>query len=491
MEEECRCSALSSSSSSTASYGALKLEKLDNPVIEKLESSSPSSADHGSLLTLMAPASLVALNEMVNEMILAGMSPELRRAPFGAGCDDDGQVRRSLHAIIGIDAALGLEWRNLEEVHWRGYMEYKTTRWLHTLEYVRCVAAVVHRGGQARARALSAAAEKPVETLLEFATAVSRVSGSPEKLFHMLHMHKALAHAAPLLLAAFIGDAKERFAGELERTLASLGVAVRGILSKTKALIHSYGGSPGQNVVVVVVVPDGGGIHVVTSYLARYVELLAQHAASLNVILAGDVDVDDDDGSQSQMMSPLGRLVAGVIGSLGVMLRRTAELYETEGGEGLRHLFLLNNEHAILQAIETTTLLPLAAEWTQAYRHGIEQHKQGYIQTWAAVATSCLPRDDPPPPPTSAKKAGFLRRRRRSPPLREFAASLEETSVEQMQWKAASPHLRDELRRAVKECVAQAYSEFMDKHPTSNAGEEFATVDDLILRCQIDQILEG
>jgi hypothetical protein len=161
--------------------------------------------------------------------------------------------------------------------------------------------------------------------------------GSPEKFFHMLHMHQALTEAYPVLQEVFSGELKESFTGELHK------------------ILHT---------------------------LIRYIMSLTQNTGSLDAILAHSYE--DHALAEERMMNTSGHLISMLISDLTSMLYRLSKLYMSKS-EGLQWLFLLNNEHFILRKIEEADIRSmLPADWIQNYQHRVEQNKVNYIEaTWA------------------------------------------------------------------------------------------------------------
>uniref|UniRef100_A0A0D9WWS7 Exocyst subunit Exo70 family protein n=1 Tax=Leersia perrieri TaxID=77586 RepID=A0A0D9WWS7_9ORYZ len=374
-------------------------------------------------------------------------------------------------SIQGIDSILGVDSMNLEEVYWKVYMEDKIIKWIYLLEYIHKIVSIslkqIHeQHGNALSgltlEGLSEASSKPIKRLLRFASTVSKVNGSPEKLFHMLQMHKALTEASPMIQEAFLGEPKEFLTKELSQILDTLEDSAREILGKLKAQIQSYD-SPNA---------PGGSVHLVTTYLMRYITLLAHNTSSLNAILA---HYHSDHLLSAEGMNLPGRLISELISDLCFMLDKQSKLYKPEG---LQYLFLMNNEHFMLQQIEQAdTKLLLGTEWIDKYHHSISQYKVKYKDaTWATV-TSCLDKK-------TSSSLNFIQPSH----FKEFISSFETEFRLQMHWKVPDPKLRVELRQTVCDYVLLAYCVFMEKHPNLDKSWGHSLED---IRNKLSDLFEG
>lgn len=231
---------------------------------------------------IVSKESLIYLDKIANQSTQSGHAQDLHQAPFDDRCH--------CHFIPDMDRILGIQSRNDDEARWRN-----------------------------------------------FASTVSKMHGSPEKFFHMLHMHQALTEAYPVLQEVFSGELKESFTGELHK------------------ILHT---------------------------LIRYIMSLTQNTGSLDAILAHSYE--DHALAEERMMNTSGHLISMLISDLTSMLYRLSKLYMSKS-EGLQWLFLLNNEHFILRKIEEADIRSmLPADWIQNYQHRVEQNKVNYIEaTWA------------------------------------------------------------------------------------------------------------
>jgi hypothetical protein len=287
---------------------------------------------------IVSKESLIYLDKIANQSTQSGHAQDLHQAPFDDRCH--------CHFIPDMDRILGIQSRNDDEARWRNCIKHKMTEWLHELRYVCTIVLSAHKQlmqwhlavhDSLALDKLSKAVKEPITQLLTFASTVSKMHGSPEKFFHMLHMHQALTEAYPVLQEVFSGELKESFTGELHK------------------ILHT---------------------------LIRYIMSLTQNTGSLDAILAHSYE--DHALAEERMMNTSGHLISMLISDLTSMLYRLSKLYMSKS-EGLQWLFLLNNEHFILRKIEEADIRSmLPADWIQNYQHRVEQNKVNYIEaTWA------------------------------------------------------------------------------------------------------------
>lgn len=344
-------------------------EQLDDLMLEYLHPGFDNDS-----FRIVSKESLIYLDKIANQSTQSGHAQDLHQAPFDDRCH--------CHFIPDMDRILGIQSRNDDEAQWKNCIKHKMTEWLHELRYVCTIVLSAHKQlmqwhlavhDSLALDKLSKAVKEPITQLLTFASTVSKMHGSPEKFFHMLHMHQALTEAYPVLQEVFSGELKESFTGELHKILHTLKDGTKETLDQLRVQIQSYSSED---------MPEGGGIHLVTTYLIRYIMSLTQNTGSLDAILAHSYE--DHALAEERMMNTSGHLISMLISDLTSMLYRLSKLYMSKS-EGLQWLFLLNNEHFILRKIEEADIRSmLPADWIQNYQHRVEQNKVNYIEaTWA------------------------------------------------------------------------------------------------------------
>uniref|UniRef100_A0A0E0HXX9 Exocyst subunit Exo70 family protein n=1 Tax=Oryza nivara TaxID=4536 RepID=A0A0E0HXX9_ORYNI len=437
-------------------------EQLDDLMLEYLHPGFDNDS-----FRIVSKESLIYLDKIANQLTQSGHAQDLHQAPFDDRCH--------CHFIPDMDRILGIQSRNDDEAQWKNCIKHKMTEWLHELRYVCTIVLSAHKQlmqwhlavhDSLALDELSKAVKEPITQLLTFASTVSKMHGSPEKFFHMLHMHQALTEASPVLQEVFSGELKESFTGELHKILHTLKDGTKETLDQLRVQIQSYSSED---------MPEGGGIHLVTTYLIRYIMSLTQNTGSLDAILAHSYD--DHALAEERMMNTSGHLISMLISDLTSMLYRLSKSYMSKS-EGLQWLFLLNNENFILRKIEEADIRSmLPADWIQNYQHRVEQNKVNYIEaTWALTLS-------------------YLKKRIKSPfnflhpsPMKEFTSSFETTCNAQTHWKVPDPKLRVELRQTIRDYVLPAYCAFMENHPNleKSSGRSLENI-----RNKLSELFEG
>ncbi|TVU26027.1 hypothetical protein EJB05_28554, partial [Eragrostis curvula] len=226
---------------------------------------------------LISPDTLGTLRDIADIMLRAGYAPEL--------CQVYGDVRRD--RLMECLAVLGIDKMSSEEVQlveW-GVLNGRMKKWIQALKVLvrvrlaeerRICSHIFATDVNAEEECFTEAAKGCVLHLLNFGDAITIAKRTPEKLFHVLGMHEALAEVLPELEGLFSGEARDLIKGVAEGILGRLGNAVRGIIAEFSTSIQ---GEPSQRP------PMGGDIHPITRYVMNYVRQLLDYNASLNNIL--------------------------------------------------------------------------------------------------------------------------------------------------------------------------------------------------------------
>ncbi|XP_066311613.1 exocyst complex component EXO70B1-like [Miscanthus floridulus] len=377
-------STLSSFFRDSCSTGSgLDITRLDDTV---LEDTAP-IFDDTRFSDIFGHVSIGAFKEVAaSHPNLADQSQELHQA-FHTKCIE---VLTRCQFAGGTESVLGVDCKGLEGEQWRIIKS-----WPAALEYiVRVLNAALMQPKQNRvAKVLntlqlqllkqnsrtcsmfttnnvSEAAKEPVRLLLNLASQVAKVKKSPDKLFCVLYMHRALYDAIPTLSRVF---GEEFVKKETEGVFAALKDSSLEIIRELKVLVQTY--SPKK-------VPMEGCILTVTGYLMKYIRLLVNHIGSLDMILCTS---QDNDLLTIEGVNPTGRLATGLIADLESVLKEKSSIYASE--PGLQYLFLMNNAHFILQEVEESDVrLMVGAEWIKKRCYHIEQYKTDYLSSsWKQV----------------------------------------------------------------------------------------------------------
>lgn len=148
---------------------------------------------------------------------------------------------------------------------------------------------------------ISEASKEPIRLLLSLASKVAKVKKSPEKLFCILNMHRALFDTTPILSRVF--DA-EFVKIEVGGVVAALKNSAREMLHELKVLVQTY--RPQHE-------PTPGSVLMITEFLMKYIKLLVNHTENLDPVL---YQGQADDLLNIEGVNLTGPLVSGIISDL-------------------------------------------------------------------------------------------------------------------------------------------------------------------------------
>ncbi|KGN64059.2 exocyst complex component EXO70E2 [Cucumis sativus] len=280
--------------------------------------------------------------------------------------------------------------------------------------------------------------------LLNFGEAIAMEPHRPEKLFHLLDMYEVLKN--------LLGFVDELFSEETEKgsflkfefhnLFKKLGVSARAtFLDFGNFIACSISTNPFP----------GGGVHHLTRYVMNYIHTLTVFRDSLVFLLqdqATDV-LSPTTELQSEVNSipcPMAYHLQSITSHLLSNLNNKSKLYKDDA---LRHIFLMNNIHYIVQKVENSDLIAfLGSGWMREHIRMFQSHATIYMRaTWQSVLS--LLRLDGDGMKTS--KAVFKEK------YRAFNAAFEEIYKNQTGWNVPDPQLRDDLLIQTSNCVIQAY----------------------------------
>lgn len=399
--------------------------------------------DHESLSTFKG--------ETASHLNVAGQSEEFHQA-FHAKCVE-----------MGIESVLRLDCKNFQKKQWMPIY-----RWHQVLLFtIRVLDAILTESKQNH---ISEAAKEPIRLLLGLASKVAKVKKSPEKLFCILNMHRALFDATPILTRAF--DA-EFVKIEVGGVVAALKDSARGMLLELKILVQTY--RPQHELAQ-------GSVLTITEFLMKYIKLLVNHTGNLDPILCQG---QADDLLNIEGVNLTGRLVSGIIADLESVVQESSSYVS----EGLKFLFLMNNTDFVLRQVEESDVrLMVGAQWIKKRHNNIKQYMRCYLcSSWKQVVH---PLETATTSSEKRLKNSFLKIFYPTPsPLRSFESALNKVCKSQMHWKVCSPVLRVELRRSVIEYVVQAYRAYRDNLEESVSGD----LEDLEpnLKSKLSDLFEG
>ncbi|CAL4952987.1 unnamed protein product [Urochloa decumbens] len=386
----------------------------------------------------------------VSHLNVADQSQELHHA-FHARCVE-----------MGIESVLRLDCKKFQDKQWMAIY-----RWPQVLLFTIMVLDAI----QSKQNHNSEAAKEPIRLLLSLASKVAKVKKTPEKLFCILNMHRALFCTTPILTRVFDADFVTI---EVRGVVAALKDSARGMLLELKVLVQTN--RPQHE-------PTQGSVLRKTEFLMTYIKVLVNHTQTLDHILCQG---QDDDLLNNEGVNMTGRLVSGIIADLESLVQESSSYVP----QRLKFLFLMNNTHFVLQQVEESDVrLTVEPQWIKKHHDSMKQYMRDYLSSsWKHVVH----------PLETATSSSHQKRLRNSflkifyptpSPLESFESTLNKTCKSQMHWKVCSPVLRIELHTKVMEYVVQAYRTYWDSLEESVRGglEDFEPN----LRSKLSELLEG
>lgn len=418
---------------------------------------------------LINPDVIPDLKDIASRMIRAGYEKEC--------CQVYSNVRRDvLDDCLGI---LGVEKLSIEEVQkieWSSLYE-KTKNWIHAVKVLvrallngekRLCEQIFYGPGCDLIKEVCfiETAKGSVMQLLNFGEAVAICRRSSEKLYRILDMYDVLSDALPELQDLFCDESGGFVCSEAKSVLDALGEAAKGTFLEFEKAVQGESSKKAIN---------GGDIHPLARYVMNYVKLLVDYSETLNSLLETDdvTEVSDhnraDEGDNMSEMSPLGRRLLGLIGSLESNLDEKAKLYEDIS---MQWVFLMNNKQYIVQKVkdpEHPALRKLLGDdWVRRRRGLVRKYATNYLRGSWSKALACLRDEGVGGSSTHASKLALKER------FKNFNACFEEIYRVQSAWKVPDPQLRDELRISISEKVLPAYRSFLGRFGSQLEGGRHA-----------------
>ncbi|RLN25409.1 hypothetical protein C2845_PM07G32990 [Panicum miliaceum] len=236
------------------------------------------------------------------------------------------RIHQAFHAKcveMGIESVLRLDCKNFQKKQWMPIY-----RWHQVLLFTIRVLDAIRT--ESKQNHISEAVKEPIRLLLSLASKVAKVKKSPEKLFCVLNMHRALFDATPVLTRVF--DA-EFVKIEVGGVVAALKDSARVMLLEMKILDQTY--RPQHEL-------TQGSVLTIIEFLMKYIKLLVNHTGNIDPILSQG---QADDLLNIEGVNLTGRLVSGIIADLESVVQESSSYVS----EGLKFLFL------VVRPLETAT----------------------------------------------------------------------------------------------------------------------------------------
>lgn len=258
------------------------------------------------------------------------------------------------------------------------------------------------------------------------------------RISHALSTHKTIADAVPIILELVSPECR----GPISRKAEVVQERVQNVVNRMLDTL--------TNVISCSVLPEteGSDVHPVTRAVVKGVELLFQHRASLNLILARNC-CQELEGIHSTKSFPC--LISNLMMHLERVLEQNSKLLVHRE---LQYIFLMNNLQFVVQRVENSGLKePTGYDWVVQYQKQIEHNLEEYIEaSWAPVSSHVADK--------GAKHFSFWK----PSCVQQFATAFQSVYDIQRHWKVPDPHLRGKLRASISKNVVPSYCEYLKKH---------------------------
>ncbi|XVF11788.1 hypothetical protein REPUB_Repub08aG0058200 [Reevesia pubescens] len=311
--------------------------------------------------------------------------------------------------------------------------------------------------------------EATTRCLLNFGEAIAMGPHQPEKLLRLLDMYETLADLLLDIDILFSEEAgsflRIEFHGLLERLGDSATAAFKafGVAISSNGSLYPF---------------PGGGVHPLNKYVMNYISMFPEYCNTLNLLLKDQHaevanPVTEPQYGQNVSLStscPMACHLRSITSSLESNLHKKSKLYKDEA---LRHIYLMNNIHYIVQKVKGSELrLFFGDEWIRKHNGKFQQHAMNYERaTWSSVVS--LLKDDNPGS-SSLSKSIFKER------CKGFSVAFEEVYKSQTSWCIPDPQLREDLRISTSLKVVHAYRTFLGRNP--------AHVDDKCVKHTVEDV---
>lgn len=326
------------------------------------------------------------------------------------------------------------------------------------------------------------ASKASVSCLLNFGQAVAVGPLRPERLFCLLDMYEVLSNLQP--------DVEDLFSGkevngslvrvEFQELRNTLGDSAKAILLELGNQIASKTSTtPFTN----------GGIHHLTKYVMNYIILLEEYGDTINSLLderngvnLGNTSRREEEDEKvtrtvsSSVSSPVAHLLQYAASMLEANLDAKSDLYRDEG---LKHIFMMNNIHYMVQKIEKSQVRAyFGDEWIRRHIAKFRQHATTYERiTWRSILS--LFKHD------GNKGKAILKQK-----CRDFTTAFEELYKSQTGWLIPDVQLRGELRIKTSQKVINGYRPFAGRIRES-IGDKYIKYTEEDLGNHIWDLFEG
>ncbi|XP_044477383.1 exocyst complex component EXO70E2-like [Mangifera indica] len=409
------------------------------------------------IVDLVKPDAILDIKAIANVMFTANYDLEFCEAYIGARKDALAEYFVILEVEkFSIEDVLKMKWYTLsaEIKKWNWAMKIIIRVYLASEKHL--CNKILGEYGTTSSFCFVEIAKASLFCLLNFGEAVAMTSVRPEKLFRLLDMYEVLGDLLLDIDGLLCEEAGAYIRIEFHELLRKLGYSAKAAFSELQIAIASN--------ISLKPFPQGG-IHPLTRYVMNYIKTLSLYGESLNSILV-DQDTDHTNAvvetmSEQEVSSvtfcPLACHLRSVTSTLQCNLFDKSKLYKEEG---LRHIFLMNNIHYMVEKVKGSDLkLFFGDEWIRKHNGKFQQHATSYERaTWGSVLSfisDC--------PHSNTFFEGTPKER-----CRRFNLAFEEVYKSQTQWSIPNSQLKEDLRISSSLKVIHAYRTFLGRNHISD-----------------------
>ncbi|XP_022769304.1 exocyst complex component EXO70E2-like [Durio zibethinus] len=427
----------------------------DEPA-EKTSSRNSSSDESGEYIVDLVHAHVIPhIKSIAKVMFTSDYGQEFCEAFIGVRKEALEQYFAILETSnVSIEDVLKMEWNSMSSEMNKWTWSMKIIFRVYLASEKRLCDQVLGDFGSVNSFCFLEISQATILCLLNFGEAIAMGPHQPEKLLRLLDMYETLADLLLDIDTLFSEEAGSFIRLQFHELLERLGDSATAAFKAFGVAISSNG----------CLFPfPGGAVHPLNKYVMNYIRMFPEYCTTLNLLLkdqhaAVANPVTEPEYGQNLSLStscPMACHLRSITSSLESNLHKKSKLYKVEA---LRHIFLMNNIHYLVQKVKGSELRRFFGdEWIRKHNAKFQQHAMNYERaTWSSVVS--LLKDDNPGS-SSMSKSTFKER------CKGFSIAFEELYKTQTSWCIPDPQLREDLRISTSLKVVHAYRTFLGRNP--------------------------
>ncbi|GMH21918.1 hypothetical protein Nepgr_023761 [Nepenthes gracilis] len=403
---------------------------------------------------LINPEAILILKSIVNVMFAAKYDHEFCEAFVRTRKEalEDCLINLRMERL-SIEELLKMDWPSLECNVKRWTRAIKTFVCVHLAGEKSLCDQIFNNHGCTTSICFVNSTKSSMAYLMNFGEAIALGPRKPEKLYYLLNIYVVLVGLCPQMDALFSNDDGSLIRTEFVELVLRFGdSARRAFLTFGDAVLSDQSRET-----------VSGGIHSLTNYVMNYFKILPKYRDTINLLLQNDVvpvtNHTPEEGFEGSVVAPDTSCLMAfhlrlITGKLEANLEKKSRLYKDSS---LRHIFLLNNIHYMVQKVRDSELQHVFGDdWIKTRITNYQSHAKYYVrETWGSVVAWL--RDD------SVKSAVKETKETLKERIRGFNLAIEEAFRRQRGWCIRDTQLKDELQASVSQQVVLAYLGFIKR----------------------------